>query len=105
MHFPGAFLRVLIFFGVVCLVQSLRTGYCVERPANPQVVITIKGMMCASCGREIEKNLNKVSGVVSIKVDSANDRATINYDRSKVTPQQLVEVIRKSGYEAILPVP
>ncbi len=104
-HIPGAFLKLLIFFGVVCFVSQLRPGYCVERPVHSQVVIIIKGMMCASCGREIEKNLNKVPGVLSAKVDLVNDRATINYDRSKVTPQQLAEVIRKSGYEAILPVP
>ncbi len=70
-----------------------------------RVVITIKGMICASCGGEIEKTLNKMVGVVAVKVDLPTDRATVTYDQRKVTPPQLVEAIRKAGYEAFfLPV-
>ena len=74
-----------------------------ERTDYHQVVISIKGMMCASCGQAIEKTLNKVAGVGSVKVDVTNDRATVSYDARKVLPRQLVEAIRKAGYEANLP--
>jgi len=72
-------------------------------PQSRQVVLTIKGMMCASCGQEVEKVLKKVVGVGAVQVDVVHDRATVTYDERKVTPRQMVEAIRKAGYDASLP--
>lgn len=68
-----------------------------------QIVITVKGMMCASCGKEIDKTLRKVPGVLSVTVDVPGDRVTITYDETVTHPRQLSEAIRKAGYEAVLP--
>jgi copper chaperone CopZ len=100
-YFFGALLRVLLAVGVACSAPPVLPASGAEQTAHRQVIITIKGMMCASCGREIEKTLSKVAGVVTAKVDLPNDRAAVIYDPRRVTPHQLAEAIRKSGYEAI----
>ncbi len=102
-HLPTVLLRVLLVIGLTLSVPSLLSASGAEQPGNRRVVITIKGMMCASCSHEIEKSLNKVAGVVMVTVDLSQDRATVIYDERKVTSRHLAEVIRKAGYEAILP--
>ena len=93
---------ILLFVGVATSDRTSLPAYGAEQAPLTRVEITIKGMICVSCSREIEKILNGVSGVASVKVDLANDRATVTYDSRKVPPHHLVETIRKSGYEAIL---
>jgi len=100
---PGIFLMVLIAVGVDVAIPPMCPVSGAEQAAQHQVVISIKGMMCSSCGQEIEKTLKKVAGVGAVKVDVPNDRATVSYDERKVTPRQLAEAIRKAGYEAMLP--
>jgi len=102
-HLPGVLLVVILAVGVAVAVPAVCPASGVEQPAQRQVVIIIKGMMCSSCGQEIEKSLKKVAGVGTVKVDVPNDRATVSYDERKVTPRQLAESIRKAGYEASLP--
>ncbi len=94
---------ILLFVGVTTFCRTSLPAYGAEQAAISRVEITIKGMICVSCSRDIEKILKGLSGVASVKVDLANDRATVTYDSRKVTSLQLVETIRKSGYEAILP--
>jgi copper chaperone CopZ len=102
-YVPGIFLMVLLAIGDEIIIPALSSASGAEQTTQRQVVISIRGMMCASCGQEIEKTLKKVGGVGAVRVDVPNDRATVFYDERKVTPRQLAEAIRKAGYEAILP--
>jgi len=102
-HLSGILLGLYIILCSIADIPALCQTTDLELPANRQVVISIKGMMCSSCGQEIEKSLRKVAGVRTIWVDVPNDRATVSYDERKVTPRQLAESIRKAGYEASLP--
>jgi len=102
-HLSGVILMILLAVAGASIVPAVRPVSGAEQPAQRQVVITVKGMMCSSCGQEIEKTLKKVTGVGTVTVDVPNDRATVSYDERKVTPRHLAEMIRKAGYEAILP--
>ena len=99
----GLFLLVLVVAAAAPTGAPLSPAFGAEVPGHRQVVITIKGMMCASCGKEVEKSLKKVTGVVGVTVDVPNDRVTVTYEELKTTPRQLAEAIRKAGYEVILP--
>ena len=101
-------LHFILFMSLIVVgVEATNPAVCPasgpEQSAQRQVVISIKGMMCSSCGREIEKILKKVAGVSAVNVDVPNDRATVFYDVRKITPQQLAAAIRNAGYEALLP--
>jgi len=73
-----------------------RTGYSVPvQTAEFQVY----GMTCVACAARIEKALNKLKGVEAA-VNFASETARIRYVPGLATPEQLIEVIRKTGYEA-----
>ena len=62
----------------------------------------IKGMHCASCVRVIERALSQVEGVSAATVNLALEQASITYDSSKVTDQNLSEAVASVGYQAVL---
>lgn len=64
-------------------------------------IVPIQGMHCASCAMTIEKTLKKVPGVKSANVNYASEKATIEYDDSAATPDDLKKAVKDSGYEVI----
>ncbi|MFI8499637.1 heavy metal translocating P-type ATPase [Streptomyces sp. NPDC085524] len=71
-------------------------------PANT-VDLAITGMTCASCAARIEKKLNKLPGV-SASVNFATAGARVSYGDG-VTAQELIDVVKATGYGASLPEP
>ncbi|CAH0548646.1 unnamed protein product [Brassicogethes aeneus] len=65
--------------------------------------ISIEGMTCQSCVRNIEENISKKPGIYSIKVNLAEKCAYIHYDTKTVTPDEICEFIDDTGFEASLP--
>lgn len=58
----------------------------------------IEGMTCAmGCAKTIEKNISKMEGVKSAKVDFDKKMAIVEYDKAKVTPLTLEETVTKTG--------
>lgn len=64
------------------------------------IAFAISGMHCASCALIIEKSLKEVEGVHESHVNFGAEKASIVYDPSVVTPTQLIEAIKKAGYDA-----
>nr|WP_138417303.1 heavy metal translocating P-type ATPase [Aquibacillus sediminis] len=65
--------------------------------AEKHVDLGVTGMTCAACSTRIEKSLNKMDGV-SANVNLAMEKATIDYDEDKVTPEDISARINKLGY-------
>lgn len=59
----------------------------------------VTGMTCTSCSSRVERKLNKVDGAEAT-VNFATESASIEYDPTKTTPEQLTDVIRGAGYDA-----
>src|SRR5262245_53759538 len=59
-------------------------------------------MTCASCAQRIAKKLNRLEGVEA-SVNLATERATVRYDPSRVTLEDLVGTVEQTGYGASLP--
>jgi Cu+-exporting ATPase len=47
--------------------------------------------------------LSKLDGVKDASVDVARKLATVRYDPTRVTPQQMVDAVNRLGYQASLP--
>jgi len=62
--------------------------------------IKIAGMGCDNCVRKLERALGGKAGVKEVRVDGIAGRATVTFDRSRITLPELHEVIAKSGYRA-----
>jgi len=69
------------------------------------ITLPILGMSCASCQLHIEEALRATAGVESAHVDLISHRASVVFDPAQVAPAQLVEAVRASGYDAVLPRP
>lgn len=63
------------------------------------VTLTIKGMTCGSCVKNIEGNLSKHPGVKSIKVSLENESGVIVYFKGKASPQMLADAVDDMGFE------
>jgi Cu+-exporting ATPase len=74
-------------------------------PATESLTLPILGMTCASCQHHVEEALRTTAGVESAHVDLMGNRATVVFDPTLITPNSLVEAIRASGYDAVLPRP
>ena len=65
--------------------------------------VGIEGMTCSMCSKAITQSLKRVEAVSNVTVSLATDSATITYDPSKATPQDLYSAIEDVGYEAVPP--
>lgn len=70
--------------------------------SNTTKTFSVKGMHCASCVRVIEKSVGKIPGVASCNVNLATEQATVNYDSSKVTKEQIGDAVSQVGYQAMI---
>jgi len=76
-------------------------------PAAPaldrRVDLPLTGMTCASCANTIERALGKAPGVSKASVNFATKTATVRYDAATTSPENLVNVVKGTGYDAVLP--
>lgn len=66
-----------------------------------KIEFKIGGMSCASCAKAIERAVNKLDGIDSVNVNLATEKATINYDQSKLKLTQIRNEIEKAGYKVL----
>ena len=64
-----------------------------------KVTLPVTGMSCAACAARTEKNLNRAPGVQSANVNFATKQATIEYDPAATATPELVDVIRRTGFD------
>ena len=65
-----------------------------------KTTLDIKGMQCASCSAVINKALVKQEGVADANVNLSTNKATIDYDESKLTENDLIGIVKSKGYGA-----
>lgn len=82
---------------VVTLTQAVSAAGYETRVG--ETVLRIEGMTCASCVGRVEKALAKVPGVVTVSVNLATEKATIQA-LSTVTVASLKAAVDKAGYQA-----
>lgn len=85
------------------LAKAIRkAGYNLIEDINyNKVDFKVGGMTCASCAKAIERAVNKLDGIEDINVNVATERATINYDISKLKLTQIRNTIEKAGYKVL----
>lgn len=62
--------------------------------------ISVIGMTCHSCVRNIESNIGAKDGIVTIVVSLERNMATVTYDPSVLMPKQIADMIDDMGFEA-----
>lgn len=64
-------------------------------------VLQIGGMSCAACANKVEKALKKLDGVHDVTVNFATEKASIEFDSSRVNLDDFVKTVEKLNYEVI----
>ncbi|MFN2341323.1 MAG: heavy metal translocating P-type ATPase [Halanaerobium sp.] len=66
--------------------------------AEKKITLKITDMSCASCAQTVEKSLNKAEAVSEAQVNFAAEKAYITFDPDKSSRENLIEVVKNSGY-------
>ena len=69
------------------------------------IILPVLGMTCAACQHHVEKALVDTAGVAAARVDLMRHRARVEFNPAVTRPQDLIQAIRDSGYDAVLPHP
>ena len=67
------------------------------------VQLDVQGMTCASCVAHVEKGIKKGEGIDTASVNLATERATVTYDPTLTTIDDILTSIKESGYSATVP--
>ena len=65
------------------------------------VTFQVEGMTCASCVGRVERALNSMEGVVSARVNLANETAQVEFDSDAVDAEKLIETLDGTGYPVV----
>ncbi len=60
--------------------------------------LPVEGMSCASCVANVEAALKGLPGVREVRVNLATEQATVEYDPTRVTLQDLRKAVEEIGY-------
>ncbi|MBI2330858.1 MAG: heavy metal translocating P-type ATPase [Chloroflexi bacterium] len=63
-----------------------------------QLTLPITGMTCANCVATVERNLKKLDGVQSAVVNLSSERATLDFDASKLELTDVIARVNRAGY-------
>lgn len=65
--------------------------------------LEIDGMTCAACSARVQRVLERTDGVTAAAVNLMTNSAAVSYDPDRTSPQQLMAVVAKAGYQAAIP--
>lgn len=61
----------------------------------------IEGMHCSSCALNIDFDLEDLQGVKSAKTSYSKQECEIEFDGEKLTADDIIKSIEKTGYKAV----
>ena len=106
--------RLLLGLGTVLVLGLLATPSLIGRThptamaqqvrSEPvqEVVLEVQGMTCEACSQAVVYALRRVEGVQAAEVTLEPPEARVRFDAAKVSVAQLIEAVRKTGFEAKL---
>jgi P-type Cu+ transporter len=63
--------------------------------------LSLTGMTCANCVAAVEKGIRRLDGVVDVSVSLASERATVRYRPELLSRGEIVEQVRRIGYDVV----
>lgn len=66
--------------------------------ATHAATFAVEGMSCASCATTIKVALGRLPGIAEVRVDTANGRAVVRFDRAQVDAARIAATITEAGY-------
>ena len=66
------------------------------------VEISVHGMTCQSCVKNITSNMQDKDGITKITVSLEKELAVVSYDPTRTSEDQIIQQINDMGFEAVL---
>ncbi len=63
---------------------------------------SVTGMGCSACQSAVEKAVAAINGVANVSVNLIDNSMTVLYDETLVTPDTVIDAVKKAGYGASL---
>lgn len=103
--------NLLILASAVVTFFSALNLYTLLRPSEEkstlvsgaQISIQVKGMSCFTCEVTVRTAIKKLPGVSEAKASARDERVIVTYDPQKVSLDELLHAINKTGYKAERP--
>ncbi|MBI3502276.1 MAG: mercuric transport protein MerTP [Bacteroidetes bacterium] len=110
-----SFLQSKMFLGIVTVFAALMLAFPyyshIFFPKTESKVIIIEsnniasanfeiaGMTCQGCEEEVKHEVSQLSGFISAEVNHETGKATVKFDKSKTTIEQVATAINATGYK------
>ncbi|QIA06969.1 heavy-metal-associated domain-containing protein [Draconibacterium halophilum] len=90
---------LFILLGFVACNSGTKKHTEVAQPEQiVESTIDIGGLHCDACVTSVEKGVNSLSGIESVKVTLADSTAIVTYNASAVSIDEIEKSIEKRGY-------
>lgn len=87
-------------FELAQIKQALQKGGYDLVSENKKITLAITGMHCAACAQNLEQKLQKLTGIVEVKVTLTTNSAIIEYDDTIITLNEIKKVVADAGFKA-----
>lgn len=75
------------------------TAFISQAWAGSQTItLSVPGMTCAACPITVKKAISKVEGVSKVEINFEKREASVSFDDSKTTLQQIQKASADAGY-------
>ncbi len=64
-------------------------------------ILKVEGMTCSCCVGKVEKSIDQLDGVSSIKIDVDKEEVKVDFNKDKVTLGQIKKKIEEEGYKIV----
>ena len=99
-NIPDCFAQIIFPNQNKEIYKKIITTHFLKAISNQErVILTDLGMTCANCEHAVSSGLKKVNGIIGFHVNLSEDRATIVFEPSQVTIEQIKQAIADVGYE------
>lgn len=82
------------------LIEAIKEAGYQASLVTDSVDLQIKGMVCSMCVDKVKSALLKVAGVKIADVNLEKKKAHVEFEKGKVTTDQLIEAVKVAGYQA-----
>jgi len=86
---------------IMLLSVTAATTVFAQGDSGQTATIAVDGLSCPFCVYGLEKNLKKMNGVESVKIDMKTGKATVAFKQGAgVDDQSLRQTVKKAGFTA-----
>ena len=71
------------------------------KPMSERLKLRIVGLDCVACSRVIQRALQDTKGVRNVGVSYLLDLVLVDYEPSMLTKEEIMSIVKKTGYDVI----